>query len=144
MAFKICLIRSKNTKVYTLYYLLLEECIKYFNDYQLELKEKYIIEYINKIDKQDLDLKFKDDKINKLHNVQELLKKKDEILSEVRQLTKSNKRLEKRDHILEDKLNDTNGKIDDVKDDLEDANFKLDKTFKKLNIAVEKNTYLKQ
>ena len=32
-AFKICLIRSKNTKIYANYYLLLEECIKYFNDY---------------------------------------------------------------------------------------------------------------
>ena len=42
-AFKICLMRSKNTKLYAKYYLLLEECIKYFNDYQLELKEKYIL-----------------------------------------------------------------------------------------------------
>jgi len=32
-AFKICLMRSLKTKKYTKYYLLLEECIKYFNDY---------------------------------------------------------------------------------------------------------------
>ena len=31
-AFKICLIRSLKTKIYAKYYLLLEECIKYYND----------------------------------------------------------------------------------------------------------------
>jgi len=42
---------SKNTKIYARYYLLLEKCIKYFNDYQNLLKEKYIIKHKNKIDK---------------------------------------------------------------------------------------------
>ena len=37
-AFKICLMRSKNKKEYAYYYILLEECIKYFNDYQIELQ----------------------------------------------------------------------------------------------------------
>ena len=37
-AFKICLMRSKNTKIYAKYYLLLEECIKYYNDFQIELQ----------------------------------------------------------------------------------------------------------
>ena len=32
-AFKICLICSLKTKKYAKYYLLLEECIKYYNDY---------------------------------------------------------------------------------------------------------------
>ena len=44
-AFKVCLIRSINTKIYIHYYLLLEECIKYYNDYQNKLKEKHIISY---------------------------------------------------------------------------------------------------
>ena len=34
---------SLKTKKYMKYYLLLEECIKYYNDYQSKLKEKYII-----------------------------------------------------------------------------------------------------
>ena len=39
--FKFCLIRAKNTKVYAQYYLLLEKCIKHYNDYQiLQLKQK--------------------------------------------------------------------------------------------------------
>ena len=37
-AFKICLMRSKNKKEYAYYYILLDECIKYFNDYQIELQ----------------------------------------------------------------------------------------------------------
>ena len=37
-AFKICLMRSLKTKKYAKYYLLLEECIKYYNDYQIELQ----------------------------------------------------------------------------------------------------------
>ena len=46
-AFKICLIRSLKTKKYMKYYLLLEKCIKYYNDYQSKLKEKYIIKLKN-------------------------------------------------------------------------------------------------
>ena len=35
--------RSLKTREYAKYYLLLEECIKYFNNYQKELNNKYII-----------------------------------------------------------------------------------------------------
>ena len=40
--FKIMLIRSKNTSKYAQYYLLLEECIKYYNEYQLLLLNKKV------------------------------------------------------------------------------------------------------
>ena len=50
-AFKMCLMRSLKTKQYARYYLLLEECIKYYNDYQLELNKKYIIKLKEKIKK---------------------------------------------------------------------------------------------
>jgi len=52
-AFKICLLRSLKTKKYAKYYLLLEECIKYYNDYQIELNKKYIIKLKLKIIKKD-------------------------------------------------------------------------------------------
>ena len=48
-AFKLCLMRSLNTKKYSKYYILLEKSIKYYNDYQILLKEKYNIELKNKI-----------------------------------------------------------------------------------------------
>uniref|UniRef100_A0A6C0H843 Helicase ATP-binding domain-containing protein n=1 Tax=viral metagenome TaxID=1070528 RepID=A0A6C0H843_9ZZZZ len=48
--FKFCLMRSLKTKNYAKYYLFLEDCIKYFNDYQNKMNEKYIIIYKNRID----------------------------------------------------------------------------------------------
>jgi len=44
LAFKMCLIRSRNTRTYARYYLLLEQCVHYHNMYQLQLsKENNII-----------------------------------------------------------------------------------------------------
>ena len=73
-AFKICLLRSLKTKRYAKYYLLLEECIKYYNDYQIELNKKYIIKLKSKIIKKDAELIIKDDKINELIKKMELLR----------------------------------------------------------------------
>ena len=63
-AFKICLMRSLKTKKYAKYYLLLEECIKYFNDYQIELNKKYIIKLKNKIIKKDHKIDHLEEKLN--------------------------------------------------------------------------------
>ena len=52
---------SLKTRKYAKYYLLLEKCIKYYNDYQNKLNYKYIIKLKNKI----VD---KDNKINQLIN----------------------------------------------------------------------------
>jgi len=69
--------RSKNTKIYAKYYILLEKCIKYFNDYQLELNKKYIIKLKNKIEKKDCKIDKLEEKVNKLleNNEKILLKK---------------------------------------------------------------------
>jgi phage anti-repressor protein len=40
--FKMCIMRSKNTLIYAKYYLMLERCIKYYNDYQITLRDKKI------------------------------------------------------------------------------------------------------
>ena len=40
MAFKMCLIRSKNTRRHVRYYLLLEQCVHYHNMYQLQLSHE--------------------------------------------------------------------------------------------------------
>ena len=137
----------KNTKKYANYYLLLEEAIKYFNDYQNLLKEKYIIKLKFKIDKKNIKIDKLEEKVNKLLENNEkilednkiLLNKNDETSKEVNQLLKLNKRLDKHSRILEDKLNDANFKLDDVKDDLADANNKLELTCKKIDIASNKS-----
>jgi phage anti-repressor protein len=59
-AFKLCIMRSKNTRKYANYYILLERSIKYYHDYQTLYKDNL--------------LKCKDDKIDTLQNkVDELL-----------------------------------------------------------------------
>jgi phage anti-repressor protein len=90
-AFKKCLMRSLKTQQYADYYLLLEECIKYYNDYQNLLKEKYIIKLKSKIQE-------KDDKI-------------DELKKMVKELRKDTKR-------VISKLDDTNVKLDVTNEEL--------------------------
>ena len=123
-AFKICLMRSLKTRKYAKYYLLLEKCIKYFNDYQIELNNKYIIKLKSKIIKKDAQLIIKDDKID------ELIKKTDELL-------RYSKKSDKKNRKLEQKLDDVNNNLEDIKDELNDSNHKLDFACKKLDIAVE-------
>jgi hypothetical protein len=64
--FKICLMRSLKTKQYAYYYVLLEECIKYYNDYQNSLQQKYIIKLKDKNKDNKIVIKQKDDKIDEL------------------------------------------------------------------------------
>jgi hypothetical protein len=121
-AFKICLIRSKNTKKYANYYLLLEECIKYYNDYQLELNKKYIIKLKDKNKENKIIIKEKDDKIDKLEE-------------------KINKVLENNKN-LENLLNNTNNELNTLKnqnnslldsvEDLKDDNEEIHHVIKKI------------
>jgi hypothetical protein len=71
-AFKICLIRSKNTKVYANYYILLERSIKYYNDYQIQYKNNQIQYKDNQIQNEK----------NKNFQISSLLKKRDEQIVE--------------------------------------------------------------
>jgi hypothetical protein len=159
-AFKKCLMRSKNTNIYADYYLLLEECIKFFNDYQIELNKKYIIklkskivsknnkissleEKLDTIIKSNEETKIMNEKLLKSNEETKIMNKKllqsneeskiklDETSNEVKKLLKINKKLDKHNHIITDKL-------DEVHEDLRDTNHKLDYTCKKLDIAVEK------
>jgi hypothetical protein len=127
-AFKICLIRSLKTKKYAKYYLLLEECIKYYNDYQKILKEKY---FVSIIEKNKIVVKEKDDKIDIL------LKNNDELINRSRkmelQLNEALERLE----LTYDKLDDTKDELDITSEKLDITSEKLDMIGNKLNIAVE-------
>jgi hypothetical protein len=59
--FRFCLMRAKNTKLYAKYYLLLEDSIKYYHDYQLMYKDYILSMKDDKID----NLEKKIDKISK-------------------------------------------------------------------------------
>jgi hypothetical protein len=138
-AFKICLIRSKKTKKYANYYLLLEECIKYFNEYQNKLKEKYNIKLKLKIENKNNKICLLEQKINKLLEDNKITHKHNE------EIKIMNDELIKRSHKMELQLNDTLEKLDEThnilgetKDELEITNEKLDTTDKTLNIVANK------
>ena len=138
-AFKICLIRSKKTKKYANYYLLLEECIKYFNEYQNKLKEKYNVKLKLKIENKNNKICLLEQKINKLLEDNKITHKHNE------EIKIMNDELIKRSHKMELQLNDTLEKLDEThnilgetKDELEITNEKLDTTDKTLNIVANK------
>ena len=90
-AFKKCLMRSRNTNIYADYYLLLEECIKYFNDYQIELNKKYIIKLKSKIIKKENKICSLEEKLDTIiKNNEQLLKSNEETKIMNEQLLKSN------------------------------------------------------
>ena len=165
-SFKICLMRSKNTKIYAKYYLLLEECIKYYNDFQIELNKKYIIKLKNKNKEKDILIKEKDNKIDILEEKMNILLKTNKQILEDNKNTKImnekilednkntkiiNEKILKRSEKMELQLNETleklditNDKLDDTYEELEITNEKLDSTdktlmqvAKKLDIATE-------
>jgi len=145
-AFKIFLMRSLKTKIYAKYYLLLEEAIKYFNDYQNLLKENYIIKLKEKIKNNNLLIKEKDDKIDILIQDSNNIKKMYEnILENNKELLENNKEIIKRNKKMEAQLNEalerleiTNDKLDDANEELENTNEKLDNTDKTLNLVSKK------
>ena len=123
-AFKICLMRSLKTKKYAKYYLLLEECIKYYNDYQDKLKEKYIIKLKNKI-------------VEKDDNIYSLEEKLNTIIENNKELLNYSKKADKKNRKLEQKLDNVNNNLEDIKEELTESNYKLNFACKKLDIAVE-------
>jgi len=145
-AFKIFLMRSLKTKIYAKYYLLLEEAIKYFNDYQHLLKENYVIKLKEKIKNNNLLIKEKDDKIDSLENkLDDIIKDNKELLLNNKELLENNKEIIKRNKKMEAQLNEalerleiTNDKLDDANEELENTNEKLDNTDKTLNLVSKK------
>ena len=131
-AFKLCLMRSLKTKQYARYYLLLEECIKYYNDYQINLQQKYII-------------KLKDKNKEKRKIISNLEEKVDTLLKENKEILINNKEIIKRNKKMELQLNEalerleiTNDKLDDTNEELEESNEKLDNQEKVLNTVIKK------
>ena len=129
-AFKICLIRSRNTKIYMYYYLLLEKCIKYYNDYQNILKEKYIISYRMKIEEKDTKIFSLESKIDLLIKSNEETKKYNEELKILMNI--SNNSLDE----IKDELAYANDTLDETKEELQLTNDNLSTVAKKLNIAI--------
>ena len=119
--FKLCLMRSKNTLKYSKYYLLLEECIKYYNDYKDKMKQTEINRLMNKMDILHIDNKETHNKLDKAHEdnkiIIEQLKESNEQLKESNeQLKESNEQLKESNEnlvSLQDEFDVVHDKLDD-------------------------------
>lgn len=110
--FKLCLMRSLKTRKYAEYYLFLETCIKYYNDYQLELQ------------------KARKDKIEKEYELSKRRHKKtvDDLYILVNKINADN---EKYQQVIEN----TNDTVNELLLEAEDSKYALTKISKKLKIA---------
>ena len=130
--FKLCLIRSKNTKVYARYYLLLEKSIKYFKEYQKKVSDNKIYKLKYKIIQKDISINKLEDKMNIL------IETNKEILEDSKETKKQNEEILKINKRMELQLEDSNDKIYDMHDELEITNEKLDDTTKTVNLVAKK------
>lgn len=100
-AFKLCLIRSKNENKYAKYYLMLEEILYYYREYQNQYQQVII----NNISKENKTLNEKIEEL--LHYAKETKETLDDTKEELDDLN--------------DKFDDLNEKVDDIKDAFEET-----------------------
>jgi len=98
-AFKLCLIKAKNSKVYAKYYLMLEDIFYYYKEYQIEYQNQLLF-------KKDVQIAIQIKKNERLHN----------------DINTINEELQD----VNDELESTNKKVDDLDDTVDDLNDKLD------------------
>ncbi len=128
---------TKNTKIYADYYLLLEECIKYFNDYQIKLKDTYIIKLKTKIIKKDNKIDHLEEKLNTIiKNNEKLIKQNDDthimnekLIKQNDNTHKMNEELLKSNKLMQISLEKANYKLDDTLEKLEEVHEELENTF---------------
>ena len=75
-AFKLCLMRSQNTRKYANYFLVLEECVKYFNDFHLERNLVYRVSLKKLVKQKDKTIQRKECKIDELKEMMVRMDKK--------------------------------------------------------------------
>ena len=113
-SFKICLMRSKNTKKYAFYYLFLEECIMYYNEYQILYKNILLSGKDTKIDEVLKENKSQSERID------ELLKRTGDIYNQNEDLKEDINDLDDNIEDLKEDINDLDDKIDDLTDRVDD------------------------
>jgi uncharacterized protein YukE len=123
-AFKLCLIRSKNSKEYAKYYLLLEQVFKNYQEYQIMY--------------QTVLLSGKDKKMD------EMKAQIDELLSHAKKTTEQNNNLKEtvnnikeQNDDLKETINDLNDNVDDLNETVKDLNDNVDDLNDDINILHE-------
>ena len=104
-AFKLCLMRSQNTRKYANYFLLLEECVKYFNDFHLERNLMYRVSLKRLVKQKDKTIQQKECKIDELKEIM--------VRMDIR-----NERMEKSNLEMKKTVEDTNAQLLEISKDL--------------------------
>ena len=133
-AFKLCLIRAKNSKKYANYYLLLEECFYYYKDYQNKYQVQLISMKDDKIDRLLQENKEQTAKIDDLlkfanytkTSLDETSSKLDETLEQNGDLKSSVENLNNNIGDLNENITDLNSDINDLNNDIGDMKEKID------------------
>ena len=107
-AFKLCLMRSKNSKEYAKYYLLLEQVFKNYQEYQIMYQKVLMSGKDNTINEQ-------------LKTINEMKAKMDEILGYAKETKEQNEELLDKVDEMNDKVDEMNDNINDIKDAFKDT-----------------------
>ena len=111
--FKMCLMRSKNTNTYAKYYLELEECFYYYNEYQIKYQKVLLSGKDTKIDEL---LKDNKEQSKKMDEQSKIMKEQSEEIKELLKYAKNAKV----------SLDEANESIDEMKEDIENLNDKVE------------------
>lgn len=131
-AFKLCLLSSNKKKenqevdplIFKKYYLLLEECVNYYNMYQSELKDKLLREQ-NKL------ISSKDEKIDKMSV------EINEMRGEIHELLNYGKDASEKLTLTSEKLTEIKTELTGTKDELIETKIELKNTNKKLDKSID-------
>ena len=107
-AFKLCLIRSKNSKEYAKYYLLLEQVFKNYQEYQIMYQKVLLSGKDEKLDEMKVDMK----------NMKSTI---DELLGYAKETTEQNEELLDKVDEMNDNINDIKDTMDDMKEAFKDT-----------------------
>lgn len=113
-AFKLCLIRSKNSKEYAKYYLLLEQVFKNYQEYQIMYQKVLLSGKDEKIDDQfkTINEQFK--------TINEMKQQIDELLGYAKETKEQLDETKEQNEELHDKVDDMNDNINDIKETMND------------------------
>ena len=113
-AFKLCLIRSKNSKEYAKYYLLLEQVFKNYQEYQIMYQKVLLSGKDEKLDemKQTID--------KQSAQIDELLGYAKKTVEQNEDLKEQNEELYEKVDYMNDNMEDMNDNMEDMKENMED------------------------
>ena len=126
-AFKICLMRSQNTRKYANYFLLLEECVKYFNDFHLERNLVYRVSLKKLVKQKDKTIQRKECKIDELNET-------------VKRIEIMNERMEKSNLEMKKTVEDINAQLIEISKDLKTVISKVSE----FNVSLRKQKALSE